>query len=137
MIDLLTGDFQITNKIIVGRNKTFFDILKLAPTSKTWDIKNGYKWIYFRNINIDNLFFYVGVCFHNEKLFSIEFSFTEEQQEQVSWDNWNEEYELKRKDIYEEWLTKHIGKKRHFEWGKIGAYYDPRGGTTFINIKYR
>ena len=137
MIDFQTGNFKITDKIIVSQDKSYWDILKLAPTNKTWDIKNGYKWIYFNDIEIENLFFYIGVCFHNDKLFRIDFGFSEKQQKNITWDNWNEENELKRKDIYEEWLTNLIGKKRSFEWGKIGAYYDPRGGTTSMNIQYR
>lgn len=131
------GNFQITDKIIVGKNKSYYDILKLSPTSRTWDIKNGYKWIYFNDIEIDKLFFNIGVCFHNDQLFCIDFGFTEKQEKNLTWDNWNESDELKRKDIYEEWLTTIIGKKRNFDWGRIGAYFDPRGGTTSMNIKYR
>jgi hypothetical protein len=137
MIDFQNGNFQITDKIIVGNDKNYNDILKLAPTNETWDIKNGYKWIYFKDILIDNLFFNIGICFHNDRLFCIDFGFTDKQQQNFTWNNWQHEDELKRKDIYEDWLTKLIGKKRNFDWGKIGAYYDPRGGTTSINIKYK
>jgi hypothetical protein len=137
IINILTGDFYITDKLIIERFKNYNDILKIAPTNETLDIKNGYKWIYFKEIEIDNLFFNIGICFHNDRLFCIDFGFTFEQQKNLTWENWNEENELIRKDIYEKWLTINIGKKRKFNWGTIGAYYDPRGGTTSINIKYR
>ena len=136
IINQQNGDFQIADKIIVGKDKDYSDILKLAPTNKTWDIKNGYKWIYFNDIEIDKLFFYIGVCFHNDRLFCIDFSFTDKKEQNLTWDNWNEEDELKRKDIYDKWLTKIIGEKRNFKWGKVGVYFDPKGGTTSMHIKY-
>jgi hypothetical protein len=82
------------------------------------------------------LFFNIDVCFHNEKLFSIDFNFSDKESKIRSWDSWNENEELKQKDLYENWLTKLFGKKRDFEWGKIGAYYDQIGGATSINIRY-
>ena len=136
IINQQNGNFQITDKVIVGKDNTYEEILKLAPTNKTWDVKNGYKWIYFNDINIDKLFFNIGVCFHNERLFCIDFGFTEKLEKNLTWDNWSEKDELKRKDIYEHWLTTIIGKKRNFEWGKVGAYFDPKGGTTSMNINY-
>ncbi len=136
IINQQNGSFQITDKIIIGKDKSYEEILKLASTNKTWDVKNGYKWIYFNDINIDKLFFNIGVCFHNERLFCIDFGFTDKQEKNFTWDNWSEKDELKRKDIYEEWLTSIIGKKRNFEWGKVGAYFDPKGGTTSMHIKY-
>ncbi len=136
IINHQNGNFQITDKIIVGKDKNYSDILKLAPTNKTWDIKNGYKWIYFTDVEIDKLFFYIGVCFYNDRLFCIDFSFNDKQEKNLTWDNWNEKDELKLKEIYDKWLTKIIGEKRSFEWGKVGAYFDPKGGTTSMHIKY-
>ena len=137
IINLQNGYFQITETIVVGKDKSYDDIQKLVPTNKTWDIKNGYKWIYFNDIKIDKLFFNIGVCFYNERLFCVDFGFTDKQENNLTWDNWSEIDELKRKDIYEEWLTTVIGKKRNFEWGKVASYFDPRGGTTSMNINYR
>jgi len=136
IINLQNGNFQITDSIVVSKYTNYDDIIKLAPTNKTWDIKNGYKWIYFNNIEIDRLFFNISVCFYNAKLFCIDFGFTDKQEKNTTWDNWNEKEELKRKEIYEKWLTKSIGNKRNFEWGKVGAYFDPRSGTTSMSIKY-
>ena len=136
IIDSETGSFHISSKIVISKDKLYNEILKLAPKNKTWDITNGYKWIYFKNAIIEGLFFNIDVCFHNEKLFSIDFNFSDKESKIRSWDSWNENEELKQKDLYENWLTKLFGKKRDFEWGKIGAYYDQRGGSTSINIRY-
>lgn len=137
MIDLLTGNFQITDRITVGRGVTFSDILKLVPMNETWDIKNGYRWIYLKGIEIEHLNFNIGLCFHGEKLFSILFGFTEATEKNESWGTWSEEHELQRKDIYEEWLTRFIGGRRVFYWGKIGAHYDPKSGSSSMYIQYR
>ena len=87
IINLQTGDFQITDQISISKTKSFSDVLKLAPNNKIWDLKNGYKWIYFKDIIIDDLFFYINVCFHDEKLFSIDFFFTEKKLKKTSWDD--------------------------------------------------
>jgi len=63
IINLENGDFSIDNNIVIGRDKSYFDILELVPQNRTWDIGNGYKWIYFENVDIENLIFYVNVCF--------------------------------------------------------------------------
>jgi len=136
IINLENGDFSIDNNIVIGRDKSYFDILELVPQNRTWDIGNGYKWIYFENVDIENLIFYVNVCFHNNRLFCIDFGFVTEQEKKLSWDDWSEKEELKRKDIYEEWLTEKIGEKRTYSWGKIGASYDPRGGVSSMVINY-
>lgn len=136
MLELQSGRFKISDNLVISHDKSYDDLIKLVPTSKTWDIKNGYKWVFFNEVVIDDLIFDIGVCFRDNKLFSIEFGFSEKQQQNISWDNWNEADELKRKDIYEQWLTKHLGTKRNFDWGKIAACYDPRGGGTTISIKY-
>lgn len=137
MINFQNGNFHITDTIIVGMDKNYDDILQLAPTNKTWDIKNGYKWIYFNDIEKDDLYFHIGICFHNEKLFRIDFGFTNKLQNKLTWENWQYDDELKQKDLYENWLTKLIGDQRNFSWGKIGTYFDPRGGTSSISITYQ
>jgi hypothetical protein len=137
LININTGEFYISDNVKIERFKNYDEVLMQFVNIETKDIGNGYKWIYCKNIEIDNLSFNIGICFYCNKLFCIDFGFTFEQQKNVTWDNWNEESEIKRKEIYENWLTKNIGSKRKFSWGTIGAYYDPRSGTSAMNIKYR
>lgn len=80
IIDLENGNFHINDEIIVGREKSYSDILELVPKNKTWDIKNGYKWIYFKDIHIDNLVFNIGACFRNDRIFCIDFGFVDTQE---------------------------------------------------------
>ena len=136
IINIQNGNFHITDSIVLSKDTTYDEIIKLAPTNRTWDIKNGFKWVYFNHIEIDGLLFNIGVCFYNAKLFCIDFGFTDKQEKEITWDNWNEKEELKRKVIYEEWLANNIGERRNFDWGKVGAYFDPRSGTIAMNVKY-
>ncbi|MFD0939382.1 hypothetical protein [Pedobacter boryungensis] len=137
IINLQNGNFQIPDKIVFSKDKNYNDILKLVQPNKIWDIQNGYKWIYFDDIEIDKLFFHIGVCFYNDKLFCIDFSFTEKQEKNLTWDNWNEKEEVNRKETYDKWLTKNMGSKRNFEWGKVSAYFDRKAGSSSIVIKYQ
>ncbi|WP_407406094.1 hypothetical protein [Chryseobacterium sp.] len=44
---------------------------------------------------------------------------------------------MKRKDTFDKWLTKTLGKTRNFEWGAINAYFDLKGVSSGICIRYR
>ncbi len=136
ILDLETGCFHLSDSIRVGLDISYADLVELVPQHKTVDIKNGYAWIYFKDINIDALNFYVHVCFYNGSLFLIDFGFTEPEQENKTWADWTEENELKRKERYENWLTETIGKNRLFSWGTVSTYYDPRGGNSSMRMKY-
>lgn len=137
MLDPQNGYFRISDKLIVGIGSSFDDIYKLAPSGKLLDHQNGYKWIYLNEIQMDQFYFDIGICYFNDRLFCIDFCFSESQQQNISWDDWNEPDMLKWKNIYERWLTHSLGEKRSFHWGKIGAFYDPRSGTTSISIQYK
>ena len=136
IINIENGTFSISEKLIIERKCLYSAILLLVPQNRTWDIGNGYKWIYFENILIEELFFNIGLCFKNEKLKLIDFTFHSEKVESLSWKEWSEETELDLKNMYDNWLTAEIGSKRAFNWGNISAYYDPRGGQASIAINY-
>lgn len=136
IINIENGDFGINLDIIIRKGCLYSDIHDLFPQNKIRDLKNGYKWIYFKILSEDSIFD-VGVCFKNEKLNSIDFSFHKQNSKQLTWNDWSEQSEISLKTLYEEWLTSSIGKKRNFEWGKIRSYYDPKSGTAGIYINYK
>lgn len=137
IIDIQNGSFYITEQIVFTKGRNYYDILNLVPTNETWDVQNGYKWIYLKNIELGKLFFFISVCFHNNKLISIDFGFTDQQKRDSSWEEWSEKDELQRKENYEKWLTAALGNRRNFDWGEIGAYFDPKGGTSSMILRYR
>jgi len=136
IINIENGDFTINKKMVFERRCLYSDIIFLNPENRTWNVGNGYRWIYFDKVLIDGLFFNIGLCFKNEKLKLIDFGFQPQKIESSSWDNWSEQTELSLRDKYDEWLTNEIGTKRNFSWGKVRAFYDPRGGYTSISINY-
>jgi hypothetical protein len=55
----------------------------------------------------------------------------------LSWDNWSEKEELKKKDEHDKWLERNIGKPPYkYLWGEISSNYDPRSGSSMITIRY-
>ena len=44
--------------------------------------------------------------------------------------------EFKLKELYDEWLTSKIGKKRKFSWGEIESVYDSRSYSSSIVLIY-
>lgn len=102
------------------------------------DLKNGYKWIYLKTNEIEGYFYHIRLCFKNEFLDSIDFGFfTFDEIKNNSWDNWSEEKEIKKKEVYENWLNDSIGSNRQFWWGNIATYYDSKGGNSGILMKYK
>jgi hypothetical protein len=54
-----------------------------------------------------------------------------------TWNEWSREIEIKKKEIYERWLTDKFGLIRGFKWGSLEAYYDSKGGSSGILLKYK
>lgn len=133
-LDLDNGNFKVSDILTISRNTQFPELLEKFPNNKIWDIKNGYKWIYFDNENISEKKLDISICFKSENIFEIHFSFSNSTKQ--SWSEWTAEKELEQKNIYEDWLTSKLGNKRKYKWGKFGAIYDSRSGGTFMFLKY-
>ncbi len=135
IIDIHNGSFHLNNNEIISRKSSYSEIISYKSTDHAQNMGNGYGWIYFRNIFIDNLYFFLAVSFYKETIKSINFSFSPKPQE-MNWDNWDQKEELELKKLFDEWLDNNIGKKRNFNWGKINSYYDKREGNSGIIIEY-
>ena len=66
-------------------------------------MKNGYKWVHINNIEKDGLFFNAAICFYNNRLFNINVGFDDKNGNIFTWENCNEEEELKQLAMYENW----------------------------------
>lgn len=138
MIDINNGNFKLSNDIVITNNDSFYNLNKIGLEKKMHDYNNGYKWIVFKNVLIESNYFHIGLCFKNDSLDYIDFGFSDESQlKDISWTNWSEQNELSKKELYEKWLSKNFGTKRKFTWGNIEAYYEPRGGTTAMVLRYK
>jgi len=136
IIDTINGNFYLSLEEVIGNSKPYSEILTYKSIDRIWNVGNGYDWIYFKNIQIDTLYFFIAICFFEKKVKSIDFSFVSELKS-LSWDNWSEADELKKKDVFEFWLNENLGEKRKFDWGNISSHYDGKGGSARIIINYK
>ncbi len=140
IIDLSNGSLKISDRVTVSKEITFDDLRNFAPENSIWDIGNGYKWIYFSEIKIDNYYFYFRICFYqNTTLSRAEFNFYHQPlPEKRSWEDWSEEKDLQQIKMYDEYLIEMMGaNNKTFDWGTINSYYDRRSCSTGIGIKYK
>ena len=54
----------------------------------------------------------------------------------LSWNDWSETKAIQNKIEYDHWLNNEAGAQRVFQWGKIEALYDPKGGGSGIILRY-
>lgn len=137
IINVENGNFSLNAEMVINANKELAEIKTFDIDKTTDDMGNGYEWIYFKNIKIGNLYFFLNVCFFQKKTKMINFFFSESQIKNQSWDNWNENEEKNNQRKFEEWLNKSIGNKRKFSWGDISSNYDSKGGGSSITINYQ
>jgi hypothetical protein len=54
----------------------------------------------------------------------------------MTWNNWSEKKELKKKNEHDKWLLNNVGKPPYkYFWGEVSSNYDPRSGSSIITIK--
>ena len=136
IINTENGNFSLNAEMEINANKKFEEVNYFDLDKTINDMGNGYKWIYFKNVKIDNLYFFLNVCFFQNKTKMITFSFSETQVKSPSWDNWHENEEKLNQQKFEDWLNKTLGEKRKFDWGEIFSEHDSKGGGTNITINY-
>ena len=138
VFDLLNGQIILPENLIISSHTVPSQILKsFKPEEvKLLDLKNG--WIHYQleNVKLQNKYFKFDLCFLDETLKSISFSFQSQAYEPFSWDDWSEKEELQKCALFENWLTGEVGVHRKFLWGEIGAYYDNKGGGASIVMRY-
>ena len=109
IIEKETGAIVIdgTTKVCVGVSlKKALDVVSnMSETAKVDDMKSGYVWLRTANSKIEDFYFSFGFCFMNDQLESISFAVSESPIHNT-WDNWSEENELRKKEMYRNWLLK-------------------------------
>jgi hypothetical protein len=136
IINVTNGNFSLSSEMIIKINQHFDEVYAFDIDKKTDNLRNDYEWIYFKNIKIENLYFSLGVCFFKSKTKLINFSFSETDLNFKNWNNWTEKEEMNKLEKFEKWLNENIGKQREFNWGKISANIDIKGGGTSMLLSY-
>lgn len=136
IINTVTGNLTF-DKVTISSTTTYSELRVAFPDNRIWEVGNGYVWIYFSDIVIDEKIFFVSVSFNGEKLHFVDFSFHFKGEKIITdWNDWTEEYELAQKRKFDKWLTTQIGKGRKFAWGSIGAYYNLKSSVSGIAVHY-
>jgi hypothetical protein len=139
VIDTKTGHIRINDSIELNSQTKFESTkdLNLGQIQKVSDMKNGYKWIYIKNLKVDQKYFVISLCFYRELLESILFIPQDHAFDLDSTGNFfnmdDEQEKLKR---FNTWLTSEIGDQRKFNWGEVWTEYDPKGGFSSIGLRY-
>ncbi len=109
------------------------------PKNSIWDVGNGFKWIYLSDIKINNYYFYFRICFENNRLHRVEFSFYHQAlPKKRSWDDWTEQEDLQQIKMYDKYLISIMGtNNKTFDWGTVSSFYDRKSCVTGIGIKYK
>ena len=67
IINTENGNFSLNSEMEINANKKFEEVNYFDLDKTINDMGNGYKWIYFKNVKIDNLYFFLNVCFFQNK----------------------------------------------------------------------
>ena len=143
MIDKRTGDISIPFENFIIHKDLKENELENSRFSKAFlreknDMGTGYIWHYFSPVLIMKRDIIFWLCFYYGNLFSVNFCISS-MDLPTSWSNWSEEGELKRQLLNEEFLSEIFGysfKQYHFSWGNIASIYDPRSGSSYVNLSY-
>ena len=102
-----------------------------------------YELFNFNSWKAEGQQFAANISLQSEKLVTIQLVM-HISDEPISWSEWNEEIEIKRKGIHDSFLAREFGKRLDdeygaysFRWGKAQSIRDPREGTATILISYR
>ncbi len=139
IIDSEYGYLRFTNGFTVSSRTTPKDIVQHfgQENVRINDVKTGWKHYSVCNVKLNDTYFIITFYFDNDILKMLVFIVSDKPIVAGSWDDWNEDEELKNRDYYDEWLTKEIGKDRQFSWGTIGSFYDNKGGFSSIVLNYK
>jgi hypothetical protein len=137
IIDSTNGQLKISDQFIVSKNSTSDDLFGHYKSSdiEVWDVNNGFIHYTIMDVKLQEKYFFFSFCFFRDRFDSLRFGF-KNQPGMLSWDDWSEAKEIQNKVEHDHWLNSEIGPGRIFQWGKIDAYYDPKGGGSGILLRY-
>jgi hypothetical protein len=137
-IDKSTGHLLFSNNFEVSYRTTPDNLLLHfgLENVKIKDLENGWKHYIFSNLKKDDTYFVATFYFENDILSFLSFIIDDKPILTGSWGNWSKENELQKKEYFDNWLTKQLGEKREFVWGTVGAFFDNKGGSSSIVLRY-
>ena len=139
MINKDNGHLEILPQIKLTPNDSLdrAEGLKLGEAQELSDIRNGYKWLTLKNIEVDNEYFIITLCFLNDRLKSLNLVVSDKRFDlNGDWNSWDEPDEKRKLTEFQKWVKRQLGREGQFSWGQVNASYDQRGGSSSILVIY-
>lgn len=140
MIDRSTGNIKLTDSLVLSPKSNFelLEKLDLGEVREIQDMGNGYKWLIIKNIQVENKYFIISLCFKEEELTQLSMVVNEERFNlSPDWSSLSEQKEKEDLKKYQYWLNKELGKNTNFQWGDVWAAYNSKDGSSSIVIRYK
>ena len=137
IINKLNGNINIAKNHFISPNKQIKQgiIDLLNPIIR--DMKTGFIWYNFMNIEYKEQLINLSVCCFNNKVTAANVApQNKEYIKKEGWDNWSKKKEMENLKYYNEWLDSEIGKNRYYSWGQIMAQFDNKSGFSSISVNY-
>ena len=144
MINVKTGEIKlidINEKINKDLSEEAFLLTNInSRIKKSYEI-NGWKYYITKSMEILDINFVITFAFKKSQLEHISLKHFGSLKEEP----FNQENELKRCEIHNDWLKSFLGKphetqvwgiRYNFKWGSITSNYDPRSVQSEIYISY-
>lgn len=109
----------------------------IIADTKGWTDEDGRAWreISLRPVTQDCQIF-LTLRFCNDVLTSAEF-YANTRAQGFSWRDWTEAKELERKRYHDKLLSRWLGSKKKFPWGKVWSNHDKKGGFSTFGVTYK
>jgi hypothetical protein len=140
MIDSATGEIGLDSGESIGPSLTLKAFLAspLAGGACPHALSGGTPWSIFDlgRRAIGGQTFAATLRFEGAALRMVQLSLVQSTASS-SWDDWSEDTELARKARHDAWLEGQLGALPWWRsWGEVRSVYDPRGGSSSIQITY-
>ncbi|MCK0473846.1 hypothetical protein MW695_21110 [Alkalihalobacillus sp. APA_J-10(15)] len=131
MIDSRTGSILLDNGNIVLNSKIAPNELMATSLYKGGSVDPNYLLKDTQEINGK---IFLLTLFFKGKLKEIHLS---EADKELSWENWSEEKEMKKKESHDKWLLSVLGQEPYqYTWGQVESVFDKKGCVSSIILRY-
>lgn len=137
-IDSESGQIKVSPNLWVSKSTYAQDLINQFGIVTLGIIKAGANWsrVELGPVEVDGAFFVFTFYFRHDLLRSIHFVITDSLCSQQTWEDWDQEVEIQKKDKLNDWLTGQLGNRREFSWGSVQALYDAKAAASSIVLHY-
>lgn len=133
----MSSRFQLylSNGVRLSHDMTPANVESVAGCTKS-DMKTGYVWYSYPEVEIDRSPVCVALCFFGSQLETISLALTDSKYG-TGWNDWSEEKERQRAKDTSKLLEKFGFHDGNYGWGCIWSGFEPKGGSGSTVITYK